>query len=168
MRATVKVVTPAAFHTWLSAQKLNGPPPVGTPPPGVAQPGVPGSASASSPSSSSSGSSSGSASSGSPAAGKALFVGSGGCGSCHTLAAAGTTGTVGPNLTQRLKSDCATAASIKIRGKALNQCIQTAITKPYAYIPTGFHAGVMPPNFSQTLGASQIQDLVSYLASVTK
>ena len=171
MRATVKVVTPAAFHTWLSAQKPNGPPPVGTPPPGAAQPGVPGSGSApsaSASSSSSSGSSSGSASSGTPAAGKALFVGSGGCGSCHTLAAAGATGTVGPNLTQRLKSDCATAASIKIRGKTLSQCIDTAITKPYAYIPTGFHAGVMPSNFSQTLGASQIQDLVSYLASVTK
>ena len=33
-----------------------------------------------------------------PAAGKQVFTGVGGCGSCHTLAAAGTTGTVGPNL----------------------------------------------------------------------
>ena len=36
----------------------------------------------------------------SPAAGKQVFTGVGGCGSCHTLAAAGTTGTVGPNLDQ--------------------------------------------------------------------
>jgi mono/diheme cytochrome c family protein len=34
---------------------------------------------------------------GDPAAGKQIFA-SAGCGSCHTLADAGTTGTVGPNL----------------------------------------------------------------------
>jgi mono/diheme cytochrome c family protein len=34
---------------------------------------------------------------GDPAAGKAVFA-SAGCGSCHTLAAAGSTGNVGPNL----------------------------------------------------------------------
>ncbi len=44
-----------------------------------------------------------------PAAGKSVFTGIGGCSSCHTLAAAGATGTVGPNLDTRLKSDCATA-----------------------------------------------------------
>jgi cytochrome c oxidase subunit 2 len=43
MRASVRVVTPTAFHTWLSAQKPNGPPPVGAPSPSIAQPGVPGS-----------------------------------------------------------------------------------------------------------------------------
>jgi mono/diheme cytochrome c family protein len=35
---------------------------------------------------------------GDAAAGKAVFSGSGGCTACHTLAAAGATGTVGPNL----------------------------------------------------------------------
>jgi len=45
MRAGVKVVSPAAFSTWLHAQKLNGPPPVGVPPAEAAQPGVPGSSS---------------------------------------------------------------------------------------------------------------------------
>jgi mono/diheme cytochrome c family protein len=35
---------------------------------------------------------------GDPVAGKAVFIGPAGCGSCHTLADAGTTGTVGPNL----------------------------------------------------------------------
>lgn len=102
------------------------------------------------------------------AAGKTIFTGVGGCGSCHTLAAAGTTGTVGPNLTQRLASDCATPTSKKIRGASLTQCIHTAIIKPYAYIPSGYHAGVMPSDFGQTLSPSQIGALIKFLSSVTK
>jgi cytochrome c oxidase subunit II len=175
MRATVHVVSPAAFNAWLSSQKPNGPPPVGTPPPAAAQPGVPGASSSgsaagstSSGGSSSSSSGSGSGSSAAAAAGKALFAGSGGCATCHTLSAAGATGTVGPNLDQRLKSDCSTAKSMAIRGKTLSQCIETAITKPYAYLPTGFSAGVMPSNFSKTLSQAQIQSLVTFLSSVTK
>jgi cytochrome c2 len=74
------------------------------------------------------------------AAGKAVFTGAGACATCHTLAAAGATGFVGPNLDMRLKSDCATPKSQAIRGKTLAQCIQTAITKPYAYLPSGFSA----------------------------
>jgi mono/diheme cytochrome c family protein len=102
------------------------------------------------------------------AAGKTVFTGVGGCGSCHTLAAAGTTGTVGPNLSQRLASDCASAASKKVRGSSLTQCIHTAIVKPYAYIPSGYHAGVMPSTFAQTLSPSQIGALIKFLSSVTK
>ena len=101
------------------------------------------------------------------AAGKAVFTGVGGCGSCHALAAAGTTGTVGPNLTQRLASDCASAASQKARGSSLEECIHTAIVKPYAYIPSGYSAGVMPSNFAQTLSPTQIAALVKFLSSVT-
>jgi cytochrome c oxidase subunit 2 len=163
MRASVRVLTPTAFKTWLSSQKPNGAPPVGTPPSFAAQPGVPGAGAA--PAASSSGSS---AAATSPAAGKAVFTGPGGCGSCHTLAAAGTTGTIGPDLTQRLKSDCADPKSEAIRGKTLADCIKTAITKPYAYLPTGYHAGVMPSNFSTTLSSTQIQALVNFLSSVTK
>jgi hypothetical protein len=44
----------------------------------------------------------------------------------------------------------------------------TAITKPYAYLPTGYAAGIMPATFSQTLPPAQIQALVNFLASVTK
>jgi mono/diheme cytochrome c family protein len=102
------------------------------------------------------------------AAGKTVFTGVGGCGSCHTLAAAGTSGTAGPNLDQRLKSDCALAASKKIRGATLDECIKTAIIKPYAFLPSGYAAGVMPNNFSQTLSPSQIKALVTFLSSVTK
>jgi cytochrome c oxidase subunit 2 len=173
MRATVRVVSPSSFKTWMSGQKVNGPPPIGTPPSAADQPGIPGgkgasgSASSSGSSGSNSSASSGSGSAG-VSAGKTAFTGAGGCGSCHTLAAAGTTGTVGPNLTQRLKSDCAAPASIKVRGKTLSQCIQTAIIKPYAYLPSGYQAHIMPANFATTLGSTQIQALVAYLTSVTK
>jgi cytochrome c oxidase subunit 2 len=162
MRSAAHVLTPVAFQTWLRSQPVNGPPPVGTPPPNGAAPGIPGSGSAAAPSSSST------ASATSPAAGKAVFTGSAGCSSCHTLAAAGATGTVGPDLDQRLRSDCANPASQKIRGTTLQQCIETAITKPYAYLPAGYHAGIMPPNFSQTLSPTEIQALVNFLSSVTK
>ena len=37
---------------------------------------------------------------GDPVAGKAVFTGTAGCKNCHTLKAAGSTGTVGPNLDQ--------------------------------------------------------------------
>ena len=87
---------------------------------------------------------------------------------CHTLAAAGTTGTVGPNLDKRLRTNCATPQSKKIRGATLEQCITTAITKPYAYLPSGYAAGVMPNTFSKTLSPSQIQALVTFLSSATK
>jgi cytochrome c oxidase subunit 2 len=177
MRATVKVVAPAAFKTWLSGQKPNGPPPIGTPPPAADQPGIPGGSGAPGPSGSASpgGGSTASGSTGaggsstaSASAGKTVFTTTGGCASCHTLAAAGTSGTVGPNLTQRLKSDCATPASIKARGNTLTQCIMTSITKPYAYLPSGYQAHIMPATFATTLGPTQIQALVAYLASVTK
>ncbi len=162
MRATVRVVTPAAFRTWLQSQPANAAPPVGVPPPNAAQPGVPGAGGAAAPSPGTSGAAA------SAAAGKAVFTGPGGCASCHTLAAAGATGTVGPNLDQRLRTDCQSAASKRIRGATLNQCILTAITKPYAFLPPGYSAGIMPSTFSQTLSPTQIQSLVNFLASVTK
>src|SRR5262249_31162713 len=104
----------------------------------------------------------------SAAAGKAVFLGAAGCSGGHTLARAGATGTIGPNLDQRLRSDCATAQSKKLRGATLEQCIKIAITDPYKYIPSGYQAGVMPNNFSQKLTATQIQSLVNFLSSVTK
>jgi mono/diheme cytochrome c family protein len=102
------------------------------------------------------------------AAGKAVFTGVGTCGSCHTLAAAATTGTVGPNLDTRMRSDCANAASKPIRGASLAQCIRTAIVKPYAYIPSGYAAGVMPSNFAQTLTPSEVTALVNFLSASAK
>jgi cytochrome c oxidase subunit 2 len=179
MRTAVHVLTPAAFSSWLQSQKPGGPLPVGVPGPTEGQPGVPGAATT--PSSTSSASSSSSSSttpssttpsstsgSGSSAtAGKALFA-SAGCAACHTLAAAGATGTVGPNLDMRLKSDCATPASKTKRGASLTACIHTAIVDPYKYIPSGFHAGIMPPTFGKSLSTAQIQALVTFLATMAK
>jgi cytochrome c oxidase subunit 2 len=169
MRTSVRVVTASAFQSWLRSQPANGPPPIGIPPPEVpnAVPGYGGSASAGSPSSSSSSSSS--ASSGtSAAAGQAVFTGTAGCSGCHTLAAASATGTVGPNLDVRLISDCASAASKRIRGTTLQQCIRTAITRPYAYLPTGYSAGIMPSDFGTRLTSDQIQALINFLAGAAK
>lgn len=104
----------------------------------------------------------------SAAAGKEVFTGVGGCASCHTLAAAGSNGVVGPNLDERLRSDCASPASKPVRGDTLEQCIHTAILKPYAYIPSGYHAGIMPANFGQTLTRSEVTALVNFLVSATK
>jgi mono/diheme cytochrome c family protein len=103
-----------------------------------------------------------------PAAGKQVFTGIGGCASCHTLAAAGATGTVGPNLDKDLKASCQTAASMKARGATLAQCIHTAITDPYKYIPPGYKAGIMPSNFAQKLTPSEITALVNFIQSEVK
>ena len=164
MRAAVRVVTPAVFEKWLGSQKPNGPPPVGTPPPNAAQPGVPGAASAAagSSSSSSSPSSSSTASQTSAAAGKAVFTGSGGCGSCHTLAAAGTTGTVGPNLGTSIVPDA------KKAGMPVKPFIMDSILKPNSFIAPGYGPNVMPQTFGQTLTQTQVQALVNFISSVTK
>jgi mono/diheme cytochrome c family protein len=101
-----------------------------------------------------------------PAVGKTIFTGVGSCGSCHTLSAAGTTGTVGPNL-NTLKEACAAPASQQARGSTLQKCIETAITDPYKYIPPGYKSGIMPNTFAKTLSPSQIQALVAFLSSAS-
>ena len=162
MRAAVRVVSPETFQKWLSSQKPNGPPPVGTPPPNAAQPGVPGAASAAASSSSSSSSGSSTASQTSAAAGKAVFTGSAGCGSCHTLAAAGTTGTVGPNLGTSIVPDA------KKAGMPVKAFIMDSILKPNSFIAPGYGPNVMPQTFAQTLTPTQVQALVNFISSVTK
>lgn len=104
----------------------------------------------------------------SPAAGKQVFTGVGGCGSCHTLAAAATTGTVGPNLDTDLKTNCATPQSKQLRGATLQECIKTAIVSPYKYLPSGYKAGVMPSNFGTTLKPNEITALVNFLSTAAK
>jgi cytochrome c oxidase subunit 2 len=169
MRSAVHVVTPTALQAWLQAQPNNAPPPVGIPPANAAEPGEPGagasaaSGAASSGSSASTGSSSSSGSlSAAAAAGKAVFTGSAGCGTCHTLAAAGTTGTVGPNLGMTEVPDS------KKRGLPLDQFIHESIVKPNAYISPGFQPGIMPQTFAQTLTPTQIQELVAFISGATK
>jgi mono/diheme cytochrome c family protein len=78
---------------------------------------------------------------GDPTAGAKVF-GSGGCGSCHTLAAAKSTGTVGPNLDQ-LKPD------------------YRAVT---AQVTNG---GAAMPSFKKTLSTQQIADVSAYVVKST-
>ena len=82
----------------------------------------------------------GGATKGDPVAGKAVFT-SAGCVSCHTLADAGSTGTVGPNLDEA-KPDAALVTMRVTNGK-----------------------GVMPP-FKDQLDATQIADVAAYVSSV--
>lgn len=76
---------------------------------------------------------------GDPAAGKAVFA-EAGCGSCHTLADAGSTGEIGPNLDD-LKPDQELVVQTVTNGK-----------------------GVMPP-FSGQLSEEQISDVAAYVSS---
>jgi len=163
MRTAVHVLTPTAFQSWLKAQKPNGTPPLGTPPPATAQPGVPGAAApAQTTTQTTTQPSTTNTAATTPAAGKVVFTGSAGCGACHTLAAAGTSGTVGPNLGTQV------VPNAKKAGQPLKQYIFESITKPNAYITPGFQPNIMPQTFSQTLTPTQIQALVNFIASVTK
>jgi cytochrome c oxidase subunit II len=76
------------------------------------------------------------------------------CGSCHTLADAGTTGQTGPDLDKFLKGK--DAAFIK-----------QSILDPNKVIAPGYQPNIMPPNFSDTLSSQQVDALVKYLSDVT-
>ena len=78
---------------------------------------------------------------GDPAAGKPVFA-SAGCKSCHTLKAAGATGTVGPNLDQLKPPYDAIVHQVEVGG------------------------GVMPA-FKDTLSAKQIQDVSAFVFAST-
>jgi mono/diheme cytochrome c family protein len=66
-----------------------------------------------------------------------------GCGSCHRLAAAGSTGPVGPNLDERLESY--TARSLKAR-----------ITAPVV-------GSAMPGDFDERMSDAELDALVAFL-----
>jgi cytochrome c oxidase subunit II len=85
--------------------------------------------------------------------GKTVFTESG-CGACHALADAGTSGGVGPDLDDVLADK--DAAFIK-----------QSIVDPNAEIASGYSANIMPPNFGQTLQPAELDALVKYLDEVT-
>ena len=87
-------------------------------------------------------------------AGKAVFA-TAGCGACHQLAAAGSSGKIGPNLDQALAGKDAAF-------------IEKSITDPNAEIAKGYAKGIMPTNFGQTLSKTQLKDLVDFLVAATK
>ena len=87
--------------------------------------------------------------------GKAVFL-SQGCGACHTFKAAGSTGTIGPDLDKLAQyAQAAQQASLK-------DFVSTSITDPGAYVEKGFPAGVMPKTYT-SLSAQQLSDLVAFL-----
>jgi len=86
--------------------------------------------------------------------GKTVFTDAG-CGGCHELADAGTTGGTGPNLDEGLKG----------KDPAF---IEQSIVDPSANVTQGFSDGIMPGNFGQTLKPDELDALVKYLARVTK
>jgi mono/diheme cytochrome c family protein len=77
-----------------------------------------------------------------------------GCGTCHTLAAAGSGGVTGPNFNEVLPGQ--TPAMV-----------QESIEDPNAKIATGYPANVMPQNFSETISKEEIEQLVEYLIENT-
>jgi cytochrome c551/c552 len=96
---------------------------------------------------------------GDAAAGKAVFA-SNGCGSCHTLAVAGATGTIGPDLGKVVAGD-ATKDHM-----AIGAFIQQSITDPAAFTASGGPwATAMPTTFGSSLSSSQIADLVALIES---
>lgn len=89
-------------------------------------------------------------------AGKAVFA-SAGCAGCHTLAQAGATGAVGPNLDTAIKGDAGTTP--------LPAFIKDSIVNPDAVIAKGYSAGIMPTNFGTTLSSTDIDNLVALIMS---
>jgi len=93
-------------------------------------------------------------------AGKAVFTNNG-CGACHTLTGAGTTGKVGPDLDKL-------AAYATQAHQPLASFIRTSIVDPNAYVQPGYPKNVMPQTFGQSLSKQQLNALVTYLADSSK
>jgi cytochrome c oxidase subunit II len=131
MRSEARVVTPAAFGKWARSGR--------------------GQAAA--------GAAAGGAKTGARA-GLALFNQQG-CNGCHTLTAAKSTGTTGPDLDKL-------PAYAQRAGKPLLPFVRQSIEQPNAYVEKGYPRGVMP-DFGLTLSRAQIDQLVNFLlASVNK
>lgn len=80
----------------------------------------------------------------------AMVFTSTGCGACHVLAAAGTTGTTGPDLDEVLAGSDA-------------QLILESIVDPSAVVSDGFTDGVMPQDYGDQLSMMQLDALVALL-----
>jgi cytochrome c553 len=78
---------------------------------------------------------------GDPVAGKQVFA-SAGCGGCHTLKAAGSSGTVGPNLDVLKPTEPRVAHQVEVGGGPM-------------------------PSFKGTLSAKQIQDVAAFVVTST-
>jgi mono/diheme cytochrome c family protein len=86
---------------------------------------------------------------GDPAAGRQVFLAQG-CGGCHAFSAAGTNGTIGPNLDEALQGKDA-------------EFVHESIVDPNKEVASGFAPNVMPQDFGQKLTQKQLDDLVAFL-----
>jgi mono/diheme cytochrome c family protein len=86
-------------------------------------------------------------------AGAQVFANNG-CGTCHTLAAAKSSGAVGPDLDEVLPGQS-------------EEMIKEDIVDPEAEIAKGYPAGVMPQNFEQEIPSKELEALVEYLTEST-
>jgi cytochrome c oxidase subunit 2 len=134
MRQEVKVLEASAFDSWMqkqmqAAQEGGGAGGGGS---GGAQGGGGGAQSAS-------------------AQGKQIFNDTG-CGSCHALADAGSSGAVGPGLDKL--------------SKATEAYVKESIVDPQADVVKGFPAKVMPDNYEEQLSSGEIDALTEYLLDV--
>jgi cytochrome c oxidase subunit 2 len=93
---------------------------------------------------------------GDPEAGKQIFttVANPPCSTCHTLAEAGATQTIGPNLDEGLKGKDAAF-------------IHQSIVEPDAVITPGYADNLMPEDYGQKLDEQQLADLVAFLVQAT-
>lgn len=73
-----------------------------------------------------------------------------GCGSCHTLAAAGASGQIGPDLDEVIPGQSAAM-------------VTESIVDPEAEIAEGFSAGAMPTTYGDDLSTEELDALVAYL-----
>jgi cytochrome c oxidase subunit II len=128
MRQTAHVMPATDFNKWFAAMSRAGA--AGTPP---AAGGTAGGANV--------------------AAGKQVFAANG-CSACHTLADAGASGTIGPDLD-------------KFLAKRNAAFIKQSIEDPGAYVEKGFPNGVMPQNYKQQIKPADLDALVQYLSTVT-
>jgi mono/diheme cytochrome c family protein len=85
--------------------------------------------------------------------GAQVFANSG-CGGCHTLAAAKSGGSVGPDLDEVLPG----------QNEAM---VKESVVDPNKVIAKGYPPNVMPANFEQSLSPKEVEDLVKYLLEST-
>ena len=73
-----------------------------------------------------------------------------GCGSCHTFAAAGSSGTFGPDLGETLRG-------------APPAIIRTAIVDPNAAAAPGYGTGMMPEDYERRMSRAELDRLVAFI-----
>lgn len=164
MRTQVDVVSPAQYRSFISQQRRGIQAAQDAVTKQIADGDVPGSnpstGSAAATGTSANGAGSGTSPNGATPkkapnpAGAQVFA-SNGCGACHILAAANSTGVTGPNLDKQLAPDDNAAA------------IKTMIVDPNSEVVPGYPPNVMPQTYGQTLSSAQLNDLIQYLIETT-